>query len=338
MHTLLSLIALQTKKKKTRHSKVLLVSLQPTWLPSWPWLSASCICVQVHRQLYTVVFVFVFVSTCTLVLPVSDQPSSLPDLDRWRFQWWRDNHFKMREEVKRRMWEVENEERSESDWMWIPNELLEEFLPDDKLETQMKAKFQICICIGIYVCFHICICTCICVSIFACICAGKRDRLKVDCLPVAGAPGATWQSGWEASLLQLPLQFSQSDFSRHSKPLRRNGFGLPLASKMDFRWIALVWRRIAFGRRSPPPAYCPLSFLLFLPFKHRWTLGEIFFVKKCIFPADLSQPRRRVYNLLNFARESRNSVADLHFSLETVGTQGRDARLPQTWSAHGHWT
>ena len=95
------------------------------------------------------------------------------------------------------------------------------------------------------------------------------------------------------------------------------------------RWISdeLLW----FGAELLlAEAYCPLSFLLFLPFKHRWTLGEIFFVKKCIFPADLSQPRRRVYNLLNFARESRNSVADLHFSLETVGTQGRDARLPQT--------
>ena len=106
------------------------------------------------------------------------------------------------------------------------------------------------------------------------------------------------------------------------------------------RWISdeLLWFGAELLLADADPAYCPLSFLLFLPFKHRWTLGEIFFVKKCIFPADLSQPRRRVYNLLNFARESRNSVADLHFSLETVGTQGRDARLPQTWSAHGHWT
>ena len=41
----------------------------------------------------------------------------------------------------------------------------------------------------------------------------ERDRLKVDCLPVGSSRGASWQSGWEVSSFQLPLQDRQSDFS-----------------------------------------------------------------------------------------------------------------------------
>ena len=46
--------------------------------------------------------------------------------------------------------------------------------------------------------------------------------------------------------------------------------------------------------------------------------------------------RRRGYNLLDFARESRNSVVDLHFSLETVVTQASGAGRAHRYKHDNH--